>query len=513
MTRGRMSPACSKTAVALLCAIGVLVSTSEAFSLIVYEGQVVQSWPDHPGPELSEGSAAFVLGQESYYPAPKGEVWGLTILVEFSDESSAFTVDEIDAWLNQLDYSDGGLNGSIRDYFLSNSNGMLDFRNEIVGFYEAEQPKSYYQGGNGYERASELVAEVIEHFDPTVDFSRFDNDGDGSTEAISIAYAGDGGTFAQGIWPHSGSLGENRDGVRLNRYMMTALEDSLGIYVFAHESGHMIFGWPDLYGFGDYCVMGNATDPRNPAGINDFYRADQGWIPTVVIEPTTNAVYAAQPNAGGYVYLNPADDGEAFFWSNIRNVDRWEVLRGSGLLMFHFDYGIRTNDPPNPLCLAVVQADGLDELGGTTWPSPGSDADDFFHAGSADEISDETSPSTHWNDGSASGLRVYDISESAETMTFTVGTGTPEDLTPIYPDDNSAGASSTGGAGNSGAGGTQTASGGSGDGGSAGENTTTGGNSSTGGAATEGTGGVNASTGGTTSSGSWGALLASVGWG
>jgi MYXO-CTERM domain-containing protein len=209
-------------------------------------------------------------------------------------------------------------------------------------------------------------------------------------------------------------------------------------------------------------------------------------------------VYAAQPNAGGYLYLNPADDREAFFWSNIRNVDRWEVLRGSGLLMFHFDYRIRTNDPPNPLGLAVVQADGLDELGGTTWPDPGSDPEDFFHAGSAEEVSDETSPSTHWNDGSASGLRVYDISESAETMTFTVGTGTPEDLTPIYPD-NSAGASSAGGAGTSGAGGTQTASGGSGD---AGSNTATGGSNSIGGAGAsgEGTGGASASTGGTTAS-------------
>jgi M6 family metalloprotease-like protein len=111
----------------------------------------------------------------------------------------------------------------------------------------------------------------------------------------------------------------------------------LELYVFCHESGHMLFGWPDLYGFGDYCLMGNAQSPTNPVGINDFYRADQGWVPQIDITPETNARYSATPNGGGFRYVNPKRNTESFFWSNVQNAGRFKSLRGSGFLVLHFD--------------------------------------------------------------------------------------------------------------------------------------------------------------------------------
>jgi MYXO-CTERM domain-containing protein len=188
----------------------------------------------------------------------------------------------------------------------------------------------------------------------------------------------------------------------------------------------MLFGWPDLYGFGNYCIMGNASDMKNPVGINDFYRADQGWIPIIDIDESTNVRYRAVPDAGGYRYLNPNRPDEAFFWSNVQATNRWSTLRGSGLVLLHFDYAIRNNDPPNPLSLAVVQADGLRELDETQWPSPGSDAEDFFHSETNTEFSSTTVPASLWNDGSESGLRIYEISADGTEMTFAVGHGTPD---------------------------------------------------------------------------------------
>ena len=206
---------------------------------------------------------------------------------------------------------------------------------------------------------------------------------------------------------------------------MTNMGTRLGLYVLAHEVGHMVFGWPDLYGFGNYCIMGNASSTTNPVGINDFYRADQGSIPVIDIAPSTNARYYAVPNTGGYRYVNPARPEEAFFWSNVQATNRWSTLGGSGIVLLHFDYEIRNNNPPNPLSLAVVQADGMRELDGEQWPMPGSDASDFYHSGTKTEFSATTTPSSAWNDRSASGLRIYEISANGPMMTFAVGSGTP----------------------------------------------------------------------------------------
>jgi M6 family metalloprotease-like protein len=401
--------------------------TTPASALIVVDGQIVQEWPDQArraararsAPQLAEAGLGF-------YPDPKGVVRGLTLLVDFSDASPAFSEAEVDAWLNEPGFSEDGLNGSVRDYFLESSNGVVDFQNQVVGFYRASQPKSHYEGGDGYSGASELVSELLAAIDDEVDFSLFDNDGDGRTESISIVYAGDAETWGQGLWPHSGGINQMRDGVRLARYQMTAMEQRFVLYTFVHEVGHMLFGWPDLYGFGNYCVMGNASNAANPVGINDFYRADQGWIPVIELNAQTNGRFYANVNAGGYRYVNPERADEAFFWSNVQNTDRWSSLRGNGLVVLHFDADIRTNEPPNPLGLAVVQADGQRELDETMWPDPGSEQADFYTASGNAELSASTNPSSDWNDDSASGLRVYDVSASGESMTFTVGTGTPE---------------------------------------------------------------------------------------
>lgn len=435
-------------ALALACAS---LGASDAHALIVWNGQIVSAWPD-----AAPGAASFRLGEGSFYRAPKGETLGLTLLVDFSDQAPAFTADEIRAWLDDLNYTEGNHNGGVRDYYRDVSNGVLDLRNEVFGFYRAQHPKSHYEGGSGYSGATELLAEMIEYFDDTVDFSRYDNDGDGRTDAVSVIYAGPSETYGQGLWPHAGSTNHTVDGVRVSRYMMTQLGNELDNYVFAHETGHMLFDWPDLYGFGDYCIMGNRISTLNPVGINDFFRADQGWIPVVDVEMSRPALYVARPNGAAYRYVNLEEPDELFLWSNVQNSGRFAPLRGGGLLLLHFDGRIRVNNPPDPLALAVVQADGLNELDGTTWPMPGNDPNDYFFEGNNDEFSDTTNPRAAWNDGAGSGLRIHAISANDAEMTFAVGEGdaptTPEpEPDPVGP--VGAGGEATGGT--SGSGGSQ----------------------------------------------------------
>src|SRR6478736_3010968 len=266
-----------------LLVASITLLAGEAQATIVVNGKAVPAWPDlQPSEPPSQigfdqvGASAAML-----FPHPSGVVHGLTILVDFSVQEGAYSKTEIDAWLNTKGYNQFGLTGSVRDYYLKQSNGKVDYQNEVHGFYRAKKTKSYYQGGDSYERADELWAEVVAALDAEVDYSKFDNDGDGKTEAISLLYAGGEGTFGKGLWPHASVSNDQRDGVRLNRYMMTAMDDKPTNYVFAHESGHMLFGWPDLYGVGDYSIMANRGANTNPVGIDDVLRADQGWIDVV----------------------------------------------------------------------------------------------------------------------------------------------------------------------------------------------------------------------------------------
>jgi M6 family metalloprotease-like protein len=398
-----------------------------ATATIVYHGQIVSAWPDIVGPALGHtpyGDLSYALGT-GFFPHPTGTVKGLVLLVDFSDQSAAFSVEEVSDWLNLEGYSRFGCNGSVHDFFYEMSNGIVDLQNTVRAYYRAKNTKAYYEGGNGYERADELVNEVMTAVDADVNFADYDNDQDGETESISILYAGPMVTWGQGLWPHSGWLGQRHDAVTVNRYQMANLGDELSLYVFSHETGHMLFGWPDLYGFGDYCLMGNYMDATNPVPVNDFFRADQGWIPLTDITEATNATFAAPAAASamGFRYVNPERPDEVFFWSNVQNTGRWSFLKGSGLLMLHYDGSIEGNNPPDPLELAVVQADGKKTLDQTTWPDPGSDAKDFFRADNNAEFSSTTSPKSSWNDGSASGLRVYAIGASATEMQFSVGDG------------------------------------------------------------------------------------------
>jgi M6 family metalloprotease-like protein len=419
-----------------LVALAVVSAAPNAQATIVWEGKAVPAWPDlkdsYPDAESRLHAAPATI---HLFPHPTGVVKGLTILVDFSDAAAGYSKAEVDAWLNTKGYNKYGLTGSIRDYYLGQSNNLVDYQNEVHGFYRAKNPKSYYQAGTDYERADELWKEVVAGMDAEIDFSQFDVDKDGRTDAISLLYAGTEGTFGVGLWPHAGASNEKRDGVTLSRYMMTAMLSQPTNYVFAHESGHMLFGWPDLYGVGDYCIMANRDADTNPVGINDVFRVDQGWIDVVDIDTSTNATYMTAPDAPAYRFLNPVRTSEYFLWSNVQTTQEWVSLKGGGILLWHFDKSIGSNTPPKTLELAVVQGGGTRVLSATTWPSPGTAATDFFYKGNNVEFSATTSPASLWNNGTASGLRLYDISAKGPQMTFSVGTGTPVPLVDAGPQD------------------------------------------------------------------------------
>ena len=422
----------------LLYGLIALALPTTLFADIVYQGKRVQEWPAEAMPTFDNSRGApqsrtlmktTAVTTKSHYAAPKGKIYSLTLLVDFSDKPAPVTVSEVEEWLNKEGFNRDGCNGSVRDYYLDVSNGQLDLTNEVYGWYRAKHPKSWYEGLQGYTGSDSLMKEVFAYFDSQVDFSRYDNDKDGTTEAINIVYAGAGQTWGQGLWPHSGWSSEKRDGVKLTHHQMTDMPGKFSIYVFVHESGHMIFGWPDLYWYGDYCTMGNRANDWNPVAINDFYRADQGWIPFVDItsEDVNNitSLEVTKPGEVCYRYKNPArPDKEGLVWSYIRNTGRNKVLAGSGLLMQHYDFSIEGNSAADKLGLRIVHASAAGKSSDAVtdqWPSPGSTANTFFKSGTYSEFSDDAYPAIRWYNGSKTGFKITDIGTPGETLTFCIG--------------------------------------------------------------------------------------------
>ena len=408
------------------------------FADIVYQGKRVQEWPEEARPTFNNMNASkpsLVLARsavtqtQSHYAAPKGKIYSLTLLVDFSDQPAPVTVSEVEEWLNKEGFNRDGCNGSVRDYYLDVSNGQLDLTNEVFGWYRAKHPKSWYESLQGYTGSDSLMKEVFAYFDSQVDYSRYDNDKDGTTEAINIVYAGPGQTWGQGLWPHSGWSNERRDGVRLTHHQMTDMPGKFSIYVFVHESGHMIFGWPDLYWYGDYCTMGNRANDLNPVAINDFYRADQGWIPFVDVTSEDISLETTKPGEVCYRYKNPArPDKEGLVWSYVRNTGRNKVLKGSGLLMQHYDFSIGANSSADKLGLRIVHASAAGKSTDNVsdqWPSPGSTANTFFSYSAYPEFSDDKYPAIRWYNGSKTGLKITDIGTPGETLTFCIGGNCP----------------------------------------------------------------------------------------
>ena len=408
------------------------------FADIVYQGKRVQEWPEEARPTFNGSNTnkpSFILARtsatqtQSHYAAPKGKIYSLTLLVDFSDQKAPVSVADVEEWLNKEGFNRDGCNGSVRDYYLDVSNGQLDLTNEVYGWYRAKHPKSWYESLQGYTGSDSLMKEVFDYFDPQVDFSRYDNDKDGTTEAINIVYAGAGQTWGQGLWPHSGWSNEKRDGVKLTHHQMTDMPGKFSIYVFVHESGHMIFGWPDLYWYGDYCTMGNRANDLNPVAINDFYRADQGWIPFVDVTSEDISLETTKPGEVCYRYKNPArPDKEGLVWSYVRNTGRNKVLKGSGLLMQHYDFSIGANSSADKLGLRIVHASAAGKSTDNVsdqWPSPGSTANTFFSYSAYPEFSDDKYPAIRWYNGSKTGLKITDIGTPGETLTFCIGGNCP----------------------------------------------------------------------------------------
>ncbi|MFT5473136.1 MAG: M6 family metalloprotease-like protein, partial [Kiritimatiellia bacterium] len=414
-------------------------------------------------PDAGGGSGPIVLAPPNN-PPTLGDLVGLTILVDFSDEPARTDIStgDIDDYLNKPG-GNWSNSGSVYDYFYVQSNGRLRYNNNVTYYVRVPQPKSYYNdtglssGIAGRLLLNDAVAQLLAD---GYDFSGLSTDGSGRVIACNIFWAGnDSGVWAQGLWPHRWVVSPQIDiggGMKIYDYQATNIGASgtPKIGTFCHENGHMVGKYSDYYDYGGesrgvhaFCLMsaGNYYSQGNPANVSGYLKYHSGWMDAVELTDLTPPIRLSTDVDGTIAYTysntNAGWTDEYFFIENRSKVGGWEAggnRPDSGLMISHIDESENgTEDEQmteaNHYEHSVEQADGLLELENNTG---GADNDDLFHSGGTGpntEFSDTTSPNAKWwegADGSAtsganSGLHIHDISAAGSTMTFIYGTGTP----------------------------------------------------------------------------------------
>jgi M6 family metalloprotease-like protein len=248
-----------------------------------------------------------------------------------------------------LDGFGGNPTGSLTEFYFENSFGQFLVQVDVYGPYTSVrsiQDPCYYGGieppadplddldpidsvlGTGGGGAIGMAVEAVPQADKDVDFSKYDNDGDGFVDFTAILHSG-ADMAATGdpcnTWSHAITAGlagpivedtlglphnslhngiPTTDGVFVDR-LFTMPEIDLDIGVACHEMAHAL-GEPDYYdtsyasmGTGDWDLMAGGSWFGNPPGSNPTHfnpasKVFQGWVtprivtadsPDVVLKP------------------------------------------------------------------------------------------------------------------------------------------------------------------------------------------------------------------------------------
>lgn len=353
-----------------------------------------------------------------------GSIRGLCVVVDFSDEPGTLPMSEFENFCNNLTYSNYGNNGSLRKLYFDYSGGLVDYQNVVYGYFRAPLTFAEYDQMQFAQGAQQILGLALNWIAGLgFDFSTLTTNPDGSITAINLMYTGNPPNWAEGMWFHQGYYsGFNANGVHSGAYNCSPASDPLGIAVVAHENGHMIGQWPDTYkytsdngpdGIGSFDLMCYYGDTYNPVPPNPHFITNAGWGSVVDITYFNGVISDTANSLTVYKYVNPNDTNEFFLFKNRMQEGRSTSIPDQGLTIWHIDRGGDNQTLHHETYLEHANNNMEDHT------------DACFHLGMNAEFGVNTTPnSTYYNDN-PSGLRVWDISNIGNVMTYKIGAGMP----------------------------------------------------------------------------------------
>lgn len=367
----------------------------------------------------------------------------IVLLVDFSDneaESGATFAQPVDFEQLLFSHNSSDLHLSMTEFYEMNSYGGFYMLGDVAGWYRLPHSYDWYvQGQNGWgsypQNAQGMAEDAILAADPDVDYSQYDNDGDGWIDGLFIVHAGPGAEQTGSddhIWSHKWSLYStlNLDGVNLHDYSMEPEEyQGVGIMsmgVFAHEYGHYL-GLPDLYdtdyssaGVGDWSLMAGGSwnaGGNRPAFFDAWCKSQLGFLNPIDIDANMIDVEipGSYDSATAYRLWSDGSAGPQYFLIENRRAIGYDApIPSSGLLIYHIDETQGGNqDEWHPL-VGIEQADGRTDLQNDVNSGDGGDVWSNETASTFDDLS---IPNTRAYGGSPTGTAVWDVSAPGGTMT------------------------------------------------------------------------------------------------
>lgn len=337
----------------------------------------------------------------------KGVKKGLVVLVDFKNKKFAdgHDLEYYKNVINGKDFTDEeeGYVGSVRDYFLAQSNGQFELDFDVVGPVTMSKNYGYYGNDGAYqkdEKVYEMIKEACDGIKDQVNLKNYDWDGDGEADQVFFLYAGLGqasGGSAGTIWPHESELRYWPCGVlsyptgKINTYACanelqpetqgSSRYISAGIGTICHEFSHCL-GFADMYdttggggyGMSVFDVMDQGSYNGNgfvPCNYTAFERIYAGWVEPIELDApaTVKDMKSVSDYGRPFIMYNYKNTNEYFLMENRQNTGWDEGLYGSnGLLIVHVNYvpsrwaNNSVNSSAEKIqCCTVVNADGSRE--------------------------------------------------------------------------------------------------------------------------------------------------------
>lgn len=357
------------------------------------------------------------------------------------------------------------LNGegvSVGQYFRDQSNGLYDPQFDVFGPYQLSGNTATY-GGNNYwgndSGVGKMVAEGCINLNSQINFSDYDNDGDGVCDVVIVLYAGCGEASVPAnypnaedlVWPCQWELSASeyskslfQDGVTIDKFAVfneaygsTTERKIDGIGTMCHEFSHCL-GLPDFYdtnyhyyGMGNWSLMCSGSynnDGYTPIGYSAYEKAFMNWI--TIEEGRQNTQYTLpalnQKSADTDVAIKLSSDRDAdeyFIFENRRQQGWDEYIPAEGMLITHVDFNqtdwdknVVNNSATQLMCpVPADNAANSTSESGDLWPGRNNTATQF---------TDTSRPAATLNSGGTLGKPVTEITRNADgTVSFWVMRG------------------------------------------------------------------------------------------
>jgi M6 family metalloprotease-like protein len=357
------------------------------------------------------------------YPV-SGNIRGLCIIVDFSDEVGTLPKSEFTNFCNNLTYSNFGNNGSLRTYYSDISGGLVDYQNVVYGYFRAPKTFAEYEAMENGVGAREILGLALSWIESLgFDFSTLSINPDGTIEAINLMYTGQAQTWSKGMWWHQGYYTDfSADGVHSGAYNCSPANNPLSLGTVCHENGHMIGKWPDTYkydgntgpdGIGAFDLMCNEGDMYNPVPPNPHFWSNAGWGKMVNVTYINGTNSDTANSLTCYKHINPYDTNEFFLIENRSQTGRSASIPDQGLTIWHINRMGDNQTAHHEVYLVHANNNIVDHYNAC------------FHSGFNNEYGIATTPNSLLFDGNPSGLRVWNISTVKNIMTYKLGAGVP----------------------------------------------------------------------------------------